>query len=1554
MRKNLLVLILGYVLLISFTALLVAADVKLPKPPAQTEGRDYRTITTDELMKDRDVIVKWTQLPDLNPTGMDVSDFNNPPYGPYLLADDFLCTTTGPITDIAIWGSWWMDYLPGGNPANVTFILSIHADIPASENPHGYYSMPGATLWLDTLPFTVSLFQDGLMEGWFEPPSDYEPIGDHVCWMYVFHLTDPFIQQGTPENPIIYWLDLQATPMDPMAYFGWKTSIYHWNDDAAWTMSVEPTPIGQIWNELRYPPGHMWAGTSIDLAFEIWGEEMQQTGACCFPNGSCSDLTQTDCNIASGTWAGVGTMCLGDNNGNLIDDACEGMYPMGACCFADQTCIVTYQIPCEATAGAQYKGDGTDCTDGNLNGIADICEIQLPIGACCLADGSCAMMTQVACQALVGAWYVGDNIQCQGDLNANGTDDLCETDPTMKWEQLPDLYTTGMDVSDFYHPQFPPYLLADDFLCTRTGPINRIEIWGSWYRDQIPTAETVGFVLSFHSDIPASQNPYGQYSMPGELLWLDTLYVYDQILYANNLQEGWFEPPSDYDPLGDTQCWMYRFRNFEQPFIQTGTPEQPVIYWLDVQVLLPMGETAFFGWKTSQFHWNDDAAWIQAVEPLPAGAQWFELRYPEMHPLHPQSIDLAFRLYGEEMAQTGACCFPDGSCQDLTLNDCNSAAGIWGGIGSFCMGDGNGNYINDACEGMYPMGACCFADLSCIVTYQPACEVVAGGQYMGDGTDCTDGDGSGFADICETVTGACCFSDGSCAIMTQANCLMSFGTYKGDGTVCFGDYNSNGIDDICETWIPGDPYKMHFPQLPNEAGWDVNATQPLVLADDFMCSETGWIKDIHFWGSWMHGIEGEIMAFVLSLHADIPANPPQIPYSRPGPTLWEAYITRFAATPIDPPTPEGWFDPSQMLVLPNDHFAYFQYDIILDPSQWFHQEAGTIYWLNISAIVAGPTLTQWGWKSSINHWNDDAVWAYWGDLNWIDLWEPPFLEQSLDLAFVITGEGHEVSDTCSYYKLPYPDYAPNGMPDFDQKQDNWTGATGAWSYCGPVALADCFWWFDSKFEPNPQDPRPFYPDPLSPGLNDGYPLVQSYDPTGLWDDHDINNVLPFVDSLALYSNCNNMTTGTFIIDLINGATNWLNSRGLGGSYSVSPVQIPPFELIRDQVLISQDVILLLGFYELTPMGDCNRLGGHYVTAAGACEDQWQICISDPWYDKNEGEPPAGSAHGPGVHNDAYFVSGPHGTRHHDAYDVFLNIPPVCFPMGGPPPVIGLSDYPDNYADIMNFIMLNQTIPPYDPIPYSGGEIFTLVDFAVIICPIPDIDVNPQGLNYNRRIETDTTYTDQFTVCNIGGAALTVSGITCDLAWVTFPDFTPPLVLNPTECANIDIRINDTGLPSGIYSGTCHVSSDDPDEPVVDLPLIQVTVTEEPSNFDYLPGDVNMAGGAWPPAALSGDVTYLVNYFRGLLSSVPCLMHNPGAVIAPPYFFASADANGDCQLISSDVTKLVNYFRGLTTLVTCPDYPPNYPPIPGSPPTGWPNCATPPPLLKTVIPTEPGK
>jgi outer membrane protein assembly factor BamB len=101
--------------------------------------------------------------------------------------------------------------------------------------------------------------------------------------------------------------------------------------------------------------------------------------------------------------------------------------------------------------------------------------------------------------------------------------------------------------------------------------------------------------------------------------------------------------------------------------------------------------------------------------------------------------------------------------------------------------------------------------------------------------------------------------------------------------------------------------------------------------------------------------------------------------------------------------------------------------------------------------------------------------------------------------------------------------------------------------------------------------------------------------------------------------------------------------------------------------------------------------------------------------------------------------------------------------------------------------------------------------------------------------------------------------------------------------------------------------------------------------EYLPGDANMYIGIWHPAVVGGDVTYLVNYLRGMPASQPCLLHG---------FWCSADANGDCSIIGSDVTRLVNYFRGIADLLFCPAYEPAWhdaSELPAEAPAGWPNC-----------------
>ena len=80
----------------------------------------------------------------------------------------------------------------------------------------------------------------------------------------------------------------------------------------------------------------------------------------------------------------------------------------------------------------------------------------------------------------------------------------------------------------------------------------------------------------------------------------------------------------------------------------------------------------------------------------------------------------------------------------------------------------------------------------------------------------------------------------------------------------------------------------------------------------------------------------------------------------------------------------------------------------------------------------------------------------------------------------------KIDNNDDWYYLPgYPNYSPKGIPDFDQRQDSTWRTTFSWAFCGPAALANIIWWFDSKNS----DSNGYAGDGV-----DNYPLVKNYYP----------------------------------------------------------------------------------------------------------------------------------------------------------------------------------------------------------------------------------------------------------------------------------------------------------------------------------------------------------------------------------------------------------------------------------------------------------------------------
>lgn len=211
-------------------------------------------------------------------------------------------------------------------------------------------------------------------------------------------------------------------------------------------------------------------------------------------------------------------------------------------------------------------------------------------------------------------------------------------------------------------------------------------------------------------------------------------------------------------------------------------------------------------------------------------------------------------------------------------------------------------------------------------------------------------------------------------------------------------------------WNPTDPHKMHFPQLPNPQGWDVDITT-LFVADDWLCTGSGPVTDIHFWLSAKGDLAQAMQNLIwVNIYSDIPdpdGTGPVFsqPNRQPAP-LWSRIFTpnQYAVGPPLNGT-QGWYSPGgpEYGVIPIDHQFYWQINItsIVEP---FVQQEGNVYWLELHVTPPDVVPTaRYGWKTSLDHWNDDAVWSLDGASTQGELRDPA-TQQSLDMAFVITPE----------------------------------------------------------------------------------------------------------------------------------------------------------------------------------------------------------------------------------------------------------------------------------------------------------------------------------------------------------------------------------------------------------------------------------------------------------------------------------------------------------------------------------------------------------------------
>ena len=215
-------------------------------------------------------------------------------------------------------------------------------------------------------------------------------------------------------------------------------------------------------------------------------------------------------------------------------------------------------------------------------------------------------------------------------------------------------------------------------------------------------------------------------------------------------------------------------------------------------------------------------------------------------------------------------------------------------------------------------------------------------------------------------------------------------------------------------WDVGDGHKMHFPQMPKvDGGWDVMSQYYAAVADDWQCSETGYVNDIHTWVSFKGDLLFDPTTVHLAIWSDDPVGnsgvageDPDNQYSKPLEMLKHLDTNQWVMREWGQGV-QGWYDPRpQGDYILSDHQMVYQMNFLFDDAEAFWQEQGTIYWLEFSIQSPNELQTgaaRLGWKESADHFLDTAVWRDTGG----EIWEPildPITGGNIDMAFVITPE----------------------------------------------------------------------------------------------------------------------------------------------------------------------------------------------------------------------------------------------------------------------------------------------------------------------------------------------------------------------------------------------------------------------------------------------------------------------------------------------------------------------------------------------------------------------
>ncbi|MCX6354372.1 MAG: hypothetical protein NTZ78_05650 [Candidatus Aureabacteria bacterium] len=242
--------------------------------PTDTPTGTPTSTPTDTPPQTQTPCVKWEQPPQKNPESQDPECFfgwtERSVYGgDRIVADDWLCESNDPVTDIHWWGSYggW-DGQTAPEPAPDMFHIGIWTDVPASDN--NTWSHPGTMTRQWTVP-RVHLNEQWV--GCITIPDCMEA-GPSSSFKYDFNIPEnQWFWQDATQGPTVYWISISAVyskvqrRMMPIFLWEWQTREHNYNDDAVRILSPAAPELGSQFASGE--PIECPEGTSWDMSFVL-------------------------------------------------------------------------------------------------------------------------------------------------------------------------------------------------------------------------------------------------------------------------------------------------------------------------------------------------------------------------------------------------------------------------------------------------------------------------------------------------------------------------------------------------------------------------------------------------------------------------------------------------------------------------------------------------------------------------------------------------------------------------------------------------------------------------------------------------------------------------------------------------------------------------------------------------------------------------------------------------------------------------------------------------------------------------------------------------------------------------------------------------------------------------------------------------------------------------------------------------------------------------------------------------------------------------------------